>query len=77
MNLLEKYKALAITGEREKVKKGLLGELPAISAQSLPVGSSRVAQPLMQVIWSNPYPKGTKAARDFSRKAIEQARGLN
>jgi hypothetical protein len=77
MNLLEKYKAMATTGERKKVKKGFLGELPAISAQSPPVGSNRVAAPAMTVIWENPHPKGTKAARDFSRKAIEEARGVN
>ena len=74
MNLLEKYKAMATTGEREKVKKGFIGKLPAISAQSPPVGSNRVAAPAMMVIWSNPHPKESKAARDFFRKAIEEAR---
>ena len=88
MNLLEKYKVMSTTGEREKVKKGFLWELPAISAQYPPVGSNRVAAPAvenvtrggqisMTVAWTNPHPKGTKAARDFSRKAIEEARGLN
>ncbi len=44
---------------------------------SPPVGSNRVAPSAMMVIWSNPHPKGSKAARDFSRQAIEAARGVN
>lgn len=77
MNLLEKYKAIATTGERKKVENAFIGNLPVISVQSPPVGSNRVAAPAMTVVWENPHPKGTKAARDFSRKAIEEARGLN
>jgi len=75
MNLFAKYKALATTGEREKVKKGFYRELPVISVQSPSVGSNRVAAPTMQVIWSNPHPQGSRVARDFSQKAIEEARG--
>jgi hypothetical protein len=74
MNLLEKYKAIAITGEREKVKKGFIGESPVISVQSPPVVSKKLAAPAMQVAWSNPHPKGSKAARDFSRQAVDEAR---
>lgn len=91
MNLLEKYKVLAITGEREKVKKGFIGELPAKSAQSPSVvkaeGSNGVATtpPEMDVVnssaisaiirWENPFPKGTPEARAESLRVVEAARG--
>lgn len=69
MNLLEKYKVLAITVEREKVKKGFIGESPAISAQSPSVGNAEdsngvaVTPTEMKVVWENPFPKGTPEAR--------------
>lgn len=53
MNLLEKYKVLANTRERDKVKKGFIEELPAISAQSPSVGNHRVAAPTVQGVWEN------------------------
>lgn len=43
---------MATTGEREKVKKGFIGELPAISAQSPPVAevSNGLAAPTHRAI---------------------------
>ena len=77
MNLLEKYKAIANTGERKEVKNTIIENLPVISAYPPPVISTVLAAPTMPVIWENPHPRGTQAARDFSRQAVEQARGLN
>jgi hypothetical protein len=81
MNLLEKYMVLAITDEREKVKKGFIGESPAKSAQSHSVGKAEgnkgiAAAPLeMKVVWENPFPKGTPEARAESLRVVESARG--
>lgn len=90
MNLLEKYKVMSTTGEREKVKKGFLWELPAISAQSPSVvkaeGSNGVAVPPLEmkvvnssaisaiIRWENPFPKDTPEARAESLRIIEAAR---
>jgi len=81
MNLLEKYMVPAVTDQREKVKKGFIGKLPAKSAQSPSVGkamSSNViaATPLeMKVVWENSFPKGTPEARAESLRLVESARG--
>jgi hypothetical protein len=102
MNLLEKYRAMlrpppppvvdnkATTGEREKVKKGFIGESPAISAQCPSVVKAEgnkgiTAAPLeMKVVnssaisaiirWENPFPQGTPEARAESLRVIEAAR---
>jgi len=60
--------------ERGEVSKSVQKESPHSYP---PGGSNRVAEPAMTVAWTNPHPKGSQAARDFSRKAIEEARGLN
>ena len=81
MNLFEKYMVLATTDKGEKVKKGFLGKSQAKSAQSPTVGKYEgkkgiEAIPLeMKVVWENPFPKGTPAARVESLRVVEAARG--
>ena len=81
MNLLEKYMVLAVTDEREKVKKSFIGKSPAKSAQSPSVGKAEdnkgiAAAPLeMKVVWENPFPKSTPEARVESLRVVEAARG--
>ena len=81
MNLFEKYRVLATTEKGEKVKKGFIGKSPAKSAQSPSVSKAGgnkgiAAAPLkMKVVWENPFPKGTAAARVESLRVVEAARG--
>jgi len=80
MNLLEKYMVLVTPDEKQKVKKGFMGESPAKSAQSPSVskaeGNKRIAAaPLkMKVVWENPFPKSTPEARVESLRVVEEAR---
>jgi hypothetical protein len=87
MNLLEKYKTLAFTGERENVKKGFIEELPAISVNTSAIsakpfyvvkakGSNGVDVhfPEMKVVWKNPFTKGNPEARVESLRVVEVAR---
>lgn len=53
MNLLEKYKVLANRGERYKVKKGFIEELPVISASIPSVDSKTVEVSILQGAWKN------------------------
>ena len=80
MNLFEKYRLLATTEKGEKVKKGFIGKSPAKSAQSHSVSKAGgnkgiAAAPLeMKIVWENPFPKGTAAARVESLRVVEAAR---
>ena len=81
MNLFEKYRVLATTEKRENVKKGFIGKSSAKSAQSYSVGKAEgnkgiETAPLKgKVVWENPFPKGTPAARVESLRVVEAARG--
>lgn len=100
MNLLAKYRTMlrpspplslvvdnkTDTEEREKVKKGFIGELPAISALSPPVAKTEVSnrlapthpeivqpEPLVGAVlpvWVNSQAKGTKEAREESLQEV-------
>lgn len=81
MNLFEKYRVLATTEKGEKVKKGFIVKSPEIYAHSPSVGKAEgnrgiAAAPLKtKVVWENPFPKGTAAARLESLRVVEAARG--
>ena len=85
MNLLEKYKAMANTEEREKTQKRLIKgttsnirESPPVVEVSngLAISPPEIVEPgaIVGAIWRNPYPQGTPAARAESLRVIEAAR---
>lgn len=72
MNLFVKYEYK----ERKLLKKGFIRESPAISAlMEIPSAISAIIPSSPQIVWENPFPKGTPEARAESLKVVDAARG--